>query len=446
MRIIIAGMGAIGMHMTKMLSDGSHEIVVMDKLEEQLQDVSSHYDVMTVHGSATSFTDLKEAGIKKTDLFVALTHSIETNITACMLAKKLGAKKTIARIDNQEYLLPLNKSHIISMGIDSLIYPQKLGAREIVNLLSETGTSEVFNFYGDKLSLFVIRLEEDAPIINKRLDEVAVNNKDQIFKAVAISRNDKTIIPNADETFKEGDIVYVITNQKGSKEMMEYAGNKKLKSNNIMILGGSRMGFRTAQAMQRSANIKIIEIDKNRADYLAESLSNTLIINADGRDIEMLKEEGLGMMDVFIGVTGNDELNILSCIQAKNMGVKKAIASVENIDYLHLAENMGIDAVINKKLIAASYILRFTLTADVPSFLCLTGGEGEVLEFIVKHNSKITQGQLREIEFPKDATIGGIIRDNSSFVPDGNTIVLPNDRVVVFSLPSALHAVERIFN
>ncbi len=439
-------MGAIGMHMTKMLSDGSHEIVVMDKREDQLQDVSSHYDVMTVHGSATSFTDLKEAGVKKTDLFVALTHSVETNITACMLAKKLGAKKTIARIDNQEYLLPVNKSTIISMGIDSLIYPQKLGAREIVNLLQETGTSEVFNFYGDKLSLFVVKLAEGAPVINKRLDEVGQEKPDMVFRAVAITRGDKTIIPKGDDVFLANDLVYVITNPKGAKRMNEHSGNKKLQSNNIMILGGSRMGTRTASAMERNANIKLIEIDKNRADYLAEYLSNSLVINADGRDIDMLKEEGLGMMDVFIGVTGNDELNILSCIQAKSMGVKKTIASVENIDYLHLAESMGIDAVINKKLIAASYILRFTMTAEVPSFLCLTGSEGEVLEFVAKQNSKITQGLLSEIDFPKDAVIGGIIRDRDTFVADGNTQIIPNDHVVVFALPSALQAVDRFFH
>lgn len=439
-------MGAIGMHMTKMLSDGNHEIVVMDSNEEMLQDVSSHHDVMTVHGSATSFTDLKEAGIKRTDLFVALTHTVEINITACMLAKQLGAKKTIARIDNQEYLLPLNKSHFINMGIDSLIYPQKLASREIINLLNETGTSEVFNFHGDKLSLFVIKLEDDAPIINKKLSEVAVNNKDIVFRAVAIARGSETMIPSPDSEFKQGDMVYVITNQKGVSQMMEYAGNKKLQSNNIMILGGSRMGIRTAHAMERNSNIKMIEIDKDKSEYLAGYLSNSLVINGDGRDVEVLKEEGLGMMDVFIGVTGNDELNILSCIQAKSQGVKKAIAAVENIDYVHLAESMGIDAIINKKLIAASYILRFTMSADVPSFLCLSGSDAEVLEFIVKQDSKITHGPLRDLGFPKDAVVGGVIRDRSSFIAVGDTQILPHDRVVVFALPSALRAVDRFFN
>jgi trk system potassium uptake protein TrkA len=268
MRIIIAGMGAIGMHMTKMLSDGTHEIVVIDLKEEVLQEVSAHYDVMTVHGSTTSFADLKEAGIKRTDLFVALTHTVEINITACILAKQLGAKKTIARINNQEYLLPLNKSHFYNMGIDSLIFPQKLAAREIINLLNETGTSEVYNFYGDKLSLFVIKLESDAPIIDKQLQEVAVNSKDIVFRAVALSRDGKTHIARPEEIFKEGDLVYVITNQKGITQMMKYAGTHRLTSNNIMILGGSQIGVRTAHAVEKSSNVKLIELDKtNRKSW-----------------------------------------------------------------------------------------------------------------------------------------------------------------------------------
>lgn len=446
MRIIIAGTGAIGMHMTKMLSDGNHEIVVIDRKEEMLQEVSSHYDVMTVHGSATSFADLKEAGIKRCDLFVALTHTVEINITACMLAKQLGAARTIARIDNQEYLLPLNKSHFYKMGIDSLIYPQKLAAREIVNLLNETGTTEVFNFHGGKLSLFVIKLEKEAPIINKNLAEVQINRKDLVFRAVAITRDNETVIPNAEEIFKEGDLVYVITNQKGALQLMEYAGNKKLACNNIMVLGASRMGVRAAHALERNSNIKIIEINKERSEEIADYLTNSLVINGDGRDMETLKEEGLAMMDVFLGVTGDDELNILSCIQAKKMGVKKAIASVENIDYLHLAESMGIDAVINKKLIAASYILRFTMTANVPSFLCLTGSDAEVLEFIVKADSKITKAPLKEMSFPKDAVIGGVIRDRSSFVATGETEIHAQDRVVVFALPTALKKLDKFFN
>ncbi len=446
MRIIIAGMGTIGMHMTKMLSDGTHDIVVIDKNEDMLQEVGAHYDVMTVHGSATSFADLKEAGIKRTDLFVALTHTVEINITACILAKQLGAKKTIARINNQEYLLPLNKSHFYSIGIDSLIYPQKLAAREIINLLNETGTSEVFNFYGDKLSLFVIKLENDAPIIGKKLSEVAVDTDNIVFRAVALARDGKTHIPRPHEEFNEGDLVYVITNQKGVSKMMEYAGTHRLSCDNIMILGGSQLGVRTARALEKNSNIKLIEIDKSKSEHLADYLNNSLVINADGRDMETLKEEGLSMMDVFIGVTGNDELNILSCIQAKNMGVKKTIASVENIDYLHLAESMGIDAIINKKMIAASYILRFTMTAEVPSFLCLTGSDAEVLEFVVKTNSKITKGPLRDLDFPKDAVVGGVIRDRSSFIATGDTEIHAQDRVVVFALPTALQKVDKFFN
>jgi len=446
MRIIIAGMGAIGMHMTKMLSDGTHEIIVIDKDENILQEVSSHYDVMTVHGSGTSFADLKEAGIKNADLFVALTHTVEINITACIIAKKLGAKKTIARINNEEYLLPLNKSHFYNIGLDSLIYPQKLAAREIVNLLKESGTSEVYNFDGDKLSLFVIKLEEDAPIIGKKLSDVAVNNRNIAFRAVALNRNGDTHIPRASEVFCAGDLLYIITSKKGLQQMFKHAGTRRLDNKNVMILGGSQMGVRTAHKLEENSNIKLIEINKQKSEALADYLTNSLVINADGRDIDTLKEEGLKMMDIFVSVTDNDELNILSCIQAKKSGVKKVIASVENIEYLHLAESMGIDAIINKKMIAASYILRFTMAADVPSVLCLTGSDAEVLEFIVKENSKITKKSLREIDFPKDAIIGGVIRDEESFIATGDTVIYPQDHVVVFALPTALKKVDKFFN
>jgi trk system potassium uptake protein TrkA len=446
MRIIIAGMGAIGMHMTKMLSDGTHEIIVIDKNEEILQEVSSHFDVMTVHGSGTSFADLKEAGIKNTDLFVALTHTVEINITACIIAKQLGAKKTIARINNEEYLLPLNKSHFYSIGIDSLIFPQKLAAKEIINLLKESGTSEVYNFNDNKLSLFVIKLEDDAPIIGKKLSDVAVNNKNIAFRAVALNRDGNTHIPRANEVFCKGDLLYIITSKKGMEQMFKHAGTHRLANNNVMILGGSQMGVRTARSLEENSNVKLIEINKEKSAQLADYLSNSLVINADGRDIDTLKEEGLNMMDIFISVTGNDELNILSCIQAKKTGVKKVIASVENIEYLHLAESMGIDAIINKKVIAASYILRFTMTADVPNFLCLTGSDAEVLEFIVKKDSKITKKSLREIDFPKDAIIGGVIRDDESFIATGDTVLYPKDHVVVFALPTALKKVDKFFN
>lgn len=446
MRIIIAGMGAIGTYLTKMLSDGKHEIVVIDLRTDLLQDISSTYDVMTIEGSATSFSVLKEADVRHSDLFVAVTRTVEVNITACILAKQLGSKKTIARIDNSEYLKPINKSYFYKMGINSIIYPQRLAAREIANLLNDTGTSEVFNFDSDKLSLYVIKLEADAPIIGKKLSEVAINEKNMTFRAMAISRNNITKISDPNDVFLEGDLVYVITNQRGINPMMKFSGTKKLTCNNVMIIGAGRMGTLTAYLLENDYKVKLIEIKKEKSERRANFLNRALVINADGRDLKVLKDEGIEMMDAFIAVTGDDEFNILSCIQAKQLGVKKTIASIRNVDYLHLAESMGIDAIVNKKLIAASHILRYTMRAEVPSFVCLTGSEAEVLEFIVKEDAKITKDTLANTDFPKDAIIGGVIRNNKSFIATGSTHIQPKDRVVVFALPSVLQKVDKFFN
>ncbi|MDA3868328.1 MAG: Trk system potassium transporter TrkA [Salinivirgaceae bacterium] len=446
MKIIIAGAGEVGMYLAKMLATEHHEIVVMDTNKDRLEDVSTHFDLLTVEGTATSFENLKEAGVKNADLFIAVTHELEVNITSCIISKKLGAKRTIARVDNREYLLPINKAQFISLGIDSLVYPQMLAAREIVSLLSQTGTSEVFNFSGGSLSLFVLRLDESAPVMNKTLQEASKIDKELIYRAVAISRDGNTIIPRGNDVFMPNDIVYVITNQKGVSKLMKYSGQKKLDTHNIMILGGSRIGARTAIALQDTSKVKLIEHDHNKCLELADTLPNAMIINGDGRNIDLLREENIEKMDVFIAVTSDSETNILTCIQAKRLGVQKTIAAVENTDYINLAENLGIDAMINKKLITASYIMRFTVNADVPSFVCLTGSDAEVLEFVVRPGAKITKTSLKEINFPKEAIIGGVIRDKKGFIARGDTVVHSNDRVVVFALPSIIHKIEGFFN
>ena len=445
MKIIIAGAGEVGTHLAKMLSSEKHDITIIDNDEENLKNIESTLDCMTVHGSSTSISVLRDANIKKTDLLLAVAHFEETNLTTAILGKKLGAEKVIARIDNQEYLFPENKDYIISLGIDYLIYPEKIAAREVVGLLHRTGTTEVFEFSGGRLSLFVIKLDENAPIINKTLAESSSkNNKD--YRAVAITRQGNTIIPRGNDVFLANDQVYVITNVSGIEELMTYSGKEEFHVKNIMILGGSRIGKTIAKDLEGQFNIKLIELDRDKSFKLADYLHNTLVINGDGRNADLLVEEGLKNMDTFIAVTGDSEVNILSCLLAKNMGVKKTIAEIENLDYITLAEKMGIDNIINKKLIAASRIFRFTMNTEVNSIKCLTGTEAEVLEFTVKPGSKATKAPIRSINFPKDSIIGGIVRGKSSFVAMGDTQIKPNDKVVVFALPSAINIVGEFFN
>lgn len=446
MKIIIGGAGEVGSHLAKMLSAENHDITVIDPVEENLKNIDSTLDLLTLTGSAISIEVLKEAKIKKADLFIAVASSEEANITAAMIAKMLGAKKTIARVDNNEYIEPENISHFTNLGIDYLIYPERIAAREVVNLLGQAEISESVDFSGGKLSLYVLKLGDNAPVIDQTLIDVIKDNREIEFRAVAITRNGETIIPRGHDYFQVNDLVYVVTNKSGIRDVLKYSGKKKLDIKDVMILGGSRIGKRTAKSLEGRFNIKVIEIDKEKSAVLADYLTNALVINGDGRNIDLLVEEGLPNMDTFIAVTGNSEVNILSCMLAKRMGVKKTIAEVENIDYIDLAENMGIDTIINKKLITASRIFKFTMSAEVESMKCLTGSDAEVLEFIAKQGSKITKGRLRDIEFPKDALVGGVIRDDKGIIAKGDTHVKADDRVVVFALPSAVKKLDNFFN
>jgi len=446
MRIIVAGAGEVGSHLAKMLSQENHDIVLIDPDEEKLKQIGANLDVLTRTGSATSISLLIDSDVKRADLFIAVATSEETNITASILSKKLGAKKTIARIDNQEYLFPKYKDHFTSLGIDYMIYPEMLASKEVVGLLEQTGTTNIFDFSGGKLTLFAIKLEEDAPIINKSIIETTQGIDYQNYRVVAITRNGETIIPRGEDKFLVGDMIYVISNQTGIPGLMEFSGKKKYDIHNIMILGGSRIGMLTSKELGNQHNVKLIELDREKSYRLSNFLNNTLVINGDGRDMNLLIEEGIKNMDAFIAVTGDSETNILSCVLAKNMGVKKTISEVENMDYITLAENMGIDTIINKKLVTASRIFHFTASETVTSIKYLTGTDAEVLEFIVNQDSKITKGTLNQIDFPKDSIIGGVIRDKTSFIANGYTIIKPNDRVVVFALPSAINKVGKFFN
>ncbi len=445
MRIVIAGAGEVGAHLAKMLSNESHDIVLIDVDEEKLRQIASMHDLMTMHGSATSFSVLKDANIQKTDLFIAVTESEEINITSAIYGKKLGAKRCIARIDNQEYLKFNNKEIINSLGIDYMIYPEMIAANEVVGLLHQTGMTDLVDFSRGKLTMYVIKLEENAPIIGKTLLE-ATPKGDIDFRAVAITRDTATIIPNGSDRFELNDHVYVITSQAGLGELLKFSGKEQYDIHNIMILGGSRIGRRAAKLLGKHHNVKLIEINREKAYQLSNFLENTLVINGDGSNMDLLTQEGIQKMDAFIAVTGNSETNILSCSLAKQMGVKKTIAEVENMDYIKLAENMGIDSIINKKLITAGRIFRFTNSYDVSSIRCLTGTDAEVMEFIVKPGSKVTDGTLMDINFPKEAIVGGIIRGKNSFIAQGETELKPQDKVVVFALPSAIKKVSKFFN
>ncbi|MEN8119489.1 MAG: Trk system potassium transporter TrkA [Bacteroidota bacterium] len=445
MKIIIAGAGEVGTYLAKMLYTVDHDIIVIDKDENKLKNIDAHFDFLTVKGSATSISTLKDSDIRRADLLIAIAETEEANMTIAVLGKKLGAKKVIARVNNHEYLEDLNQRFIHEMGIDSLVYPEILASKEVVSMLQQSGTSKKFEFSSGHLSLYVLKLDVSSQIIGKTLQQAAIDNEPYEYRTVAISRNSETIVPHGSDQFQIGDLVYVVTSKEGIDHLMIYAGKSHFPIKNVMIMGGSRIGRKTAKALEGKFNVKLLEIDKNRSFELADSLDKTLVVNADGTDIDVLLEEGIKNMDAFIAVTSNSETNILTSTIAKKFGVKKTIAEIENLEYIQIAESMGIDSVINKKLIAASHIFSHTMSADVSTVQCLSSTDAEALEFIVREGSAILKNSLKNLKFPKNAIIGGVIRDNISFIAKGDTKFMPNDKVIAFALPEAIKKLNQLF-
>lgn len=443
MKIVIVGAGEVGTHLAKMLSREDHDIVLMDDDTEKLNKLSSQVDLLTITGYANSFKDLKDAGVSKSDLMIAVTPYEERNIMASIMAKDMGVGRTVARINNGEYLEEKYKEKLRNLGVDELIYPESLAGKEVASSVKQVGTRQLIEFSGGKLILMGIKIRENAPVLNKSFEELSYIESE--IRAVAINREAKTIIPHGRDYVRAGDIIFFITTRTYMNKVFELTGKEIFPVRNIMILGGSRIAQKTVERLGDNYNIKIIESDKIRSQQVADRFENVLVINGDGRNLDLLKEERIERMDAFIAVTGNSETNILSCHMAKKLGIKRTVAEVENIDFMGIAESMDIGSLINKKLIAASYIYKYTLGAQVNQAKCLTASEAEVFELIATEGSKITQAPIKAIGFPEDAMLGGIIRGQMAFVAKGDSEVMPGDKVVVFALPSAIRKLDKFF-
>ena len=445
MKIVIAGAGEVGSYLAKTLSGNGHDITVIDPELRLLNELATQADIIPVEGDLTTFATLRKASVRKCDLFIAVNNVENDNVLSAIMAKQLGAKKSIARIDNNEYLEPNNKEVFINMGIDYLLYPEKAAADEVVKLLGHASSSEFVDFANGRLVLLVFRLEPNSPLVGREL--VSFNNDETLsFRTVAISRDGNTIIPHASDTFMVGDVVYVISRRDSADEVMSYSGRSDVTVKNVMILGGSRVGVQIARAIQDSMNVKLIDYNAEKAYRLAEQLDKTIIINEDGRNTEVMIEEGLSTVDVFIAVTGRSETNILAAMLAKRVGAKKVIAEVENLNYIYLADSVGVDTIVNKKMVTSSNVSRFTMPTDVLAVKYLMGSNAEVLEFIVKPNSPATKAPIAKLGIPSDAIIGGVVRGEKAFIAVGTTEIRAYDRVVVFAMPSAATTIGTFFN
>ena len=445
MKIVIAGAGNVGIHLAKLLAGENQDIVLIDESEEKLNRLDSSFDLLTIQESPVSLKGLKEAGAGSADLFVAVTTDESRNIISAQLAHYLGAKKTVARINNYEYLQPKNMEYFNSIGLDSLIYPELLAAKDIVDGMKLSWIRQWWEFAGGALVMMGIKLRDNAQILNKPLAELG---KELPYHIVAILREGETIIPSGNDTMQAGDLVYFMTMKKHIPHIRKIAGKEELPDvRDVIIMGGSRIAVRTAQLMPDYMNLKIIESDMDRCDQLTEMCDDrVMIINGDGRDPSLLLSEGIEHTEAFVALTDNSETNILACLAAKRFGVTKTIAEVENIDYINMAEKLDIGTVINKKKIAASHIYQMMLDADVTNVKCLTFANADVAEFNVMEGAKITRNQVKDISLPRGVTIGGLIRDKEALIVTGNTQIQPGDHVVVFCLEGMIKTIEKYFN
>ena len=445
MRIVIAGMGDVGYHLAKQLSSEEHDIIAIDMDQQRLSHSDSMADILTINGSSTSISVLKQAQVERADLFVAVTSFEEVNVTSSILAKKLGAKKTIARIGNSEYLDDGVAIDFAEIGVDFMIYPEELAAREMVNLILRSAATDVMDFEGGKLSVIGLRLDKDAPVVRKTIVEIAKEFETFDFRIVALHRNFRTIIPKGNDKFFANDQVFVIAKPEGNNVVMKLAGKEDVKFDNIMILGGSKIGRRIAQQLEDKMSIKLIEADEEKTIMLADNLKNTLVIRGDGRDIDLLAQEGIIDVDAFVAVTEDAETNIITCLMAKHLGVKKAIALVDKVDYIPLTQTIGLDSLINKKIIAANNISRFIRKSEVLALSTIEGIDAEILEYVAQQDSKVTKKPIKDLNFPKEAIIGGIVRGEESIIAVGDTKIQNGDKVVVFSLPGGVKKTENFF-
>jgi len=445
MKIIIAGAGDVGFHLAELLSYENQEITVIDLDDERLSKISNKLDVATIKGSSTSYAVLDEANVSKADLLIAVTSIEEINITTSIFAKDLGVKKTVARIKNLDFLQEREKRHLKELGIDELISPESLASREIKRLLRSTALTDIFHFDDGKLTLLGILIDKKCKLCDLKLVDSPIFNPDNDFITVAILRDGETIVPHGDSAFINGDHAYFIATPSGVEKIQALSYTKKTEIKNVMILGGSKIGQQISRKLSDDYNIKLIEQDKSKCFALADELSDTLVIHGDGRNADLIESEGINDMDAFIAVTGNSETNILSSLVAKEHGVKKTIALVENVEYIHLSQNIGIDTMINRKLIAANFIFRYIRKGDIISITSIHGVDAEVLEFIVKEDSKITKKYIKNLKFPKNAIIGGVVRKGVPRIVNGDFRVRAGDRAVVLCIPKAIHKVESFF-
>ena len=446
MKIIIAGAYAIGSHLAKLLSRNNQDIVLIDDDEQRLENISSDYDILTMHASPTSLAALKNAGAAEANLYIAVTPDENLNMNSCVMAKAIGAKKTVAKVNNYEFVEPEMAKFYEKLGIDSLIYPENLAAYDIVNGLKMSWVRQRWDVHGGALVMLGIKLRETCEILDRPLKELC--KPDSPYYIVAIRRDGDTIIPGGNDVLKMYDLVYFMVTKQYIPYVRKIVGKEHyVDVKNVMIMGGGDTAVRALKNMPEYMNVKLMEHDVERCDILNDQIDDqrVMVINGDGRDLQLLNEEGIHTTQAFVALTSNAETNILACLTAKLMGVRKTVAAVENLDYVNMAVSLDIGTIINKKAIAASHIYQMMLDAEVNNVRFLMTANADVAEFTAHPESKVTKKRVFELGLPNGATIGGLVRNGEGHLVSGGTQIEAGDIVVVFCYNVRMEKLEKFF-
>jgi len=444
--IIIVGCGEVGYNLARMLCYEHHDIVLIEEKNEKLKKAQDHLDVKVVQGSGSDFSTLEKAGINNADMLVAVTDKDEVNILACMIANQYGIEKKVARVKNKRFIqedAPLNSK---KLNIDLIIHPESVVAGAVVKLLNQTAATDILEFADGKIVLLGIQLDRVNELIDLSMAEAATKYEELNFRTVAILRRDRTIIPSGSTTFMKGDRIYITTQKENVEKVIQLTGKENAKIDDVMILGGGQTGAEIARLLEKDANVKIIESNTDKSAVLADSLSKSLVIRGDGRDINLLAVEGIIDMDAFISVTGDDETNIISCLMAKHLEVPRIISLINKTDYSPIIPTIGIDAYVSKQLITVDKILKFIRRGAIVSVASIPGLAAEVIEYIAGKDSKITQKEVKDLQMPKGSILGAVSRGEDVFIPIGNSAIKSGDKVVVFAQPTAIKEIGKMFD
>jgi trk system potassium uptake protein TrkA len=444
-KIVIAGAGDMGYHLAEHLSYDNKDIILIDTDKDILDNVSALLYVLTILGDSTSLEVLKSANVKDAHMVMAVTTSEKTNIVTASLAKQLGANRVLARVRTHDYLSPENDKYFKNIGIDNIISPTMLGSAEIYRMIKNSSFSDVFEFEQGKLNVVGITLDQYSSLVNKKISETSSLLFEDI-RIIAIVRDQLTIIPKGNTIIRNNDHVFFISNKKNVESIIAILDQKRVDIKNVMIIGGDDMAFATSLKLEGEYRVTLIHRDKERCKWLSERLDKTLVINGDYKNIELLIEEGLEEMDAFISLTESSETNIITSLSAKNHGVYKTIAHVDSREYIHISHSIGVDSLINKKLVAANQITRFLRKGNVEAVSGIYGVDAEFIQFVVTKNNRVTKKALKDLHFPETAIVAGVIRNDDVFIPDGDFILQINDKAIVMALPEAKLSLEKLFH